>query len=225
MVAMQDEVALSTETFWVLGFGQFGRRAVQQLRKTAPTSSIVVVDRQPLLDLPADINFVCADGVEWLIEHFTPDAGVNKIIPALPLHLAADWLKKKLSDEHRIVSSAEILDEQLHHFPHPIRLNRSRIVVSHADFLCPPNCSEPGEICTYTQSQRPVSLYRLLETIVVDDFIPLILRSRQFASGVGGFFPEDLWTLLESARSLPETPLLIGTACKCHGIVDGFVIE
>ncbi len=221
MASGQGETISSRETFWVLGCGQFGRRAVKLLRKAAPGSNIVVVDRLPVLNLPDDIEIVCADGVEWLAEHFNPETYVNKIIPALPLHLAADWMTKKLSAEHRIVRSAEIPERQLHHFPHPIRLSPSRVVMSHADFLCPPNCPEPDDICTYTQRRRPLSLYRLLETVTVGDFVPLILRSRQFASGVGGFFPEDLWNLLERARLLPETPLLVGTACKCHGIIDG----
>lgn len=221
MTSKEDDTASLRETFWVLGCGQFGRRAVKLLRKAAPASNIVVVDRLPVRDLPHNIEIVCADGVEWLAENFTPNATVNKIIPALPLHLVADWMKKKLSDEHRIVFSEAILDEQLHQFPHPFRLSPSRVVMSHADFLCPPNCSEPDNLCTYTQMQRPPSLYRTLETMAPGNFVPLILRSRQFASGVGGFFPEDLWKLLERARLLPDTPLLIGTACKCHGIVDG----
>jgi len=207
----------------VLGGGQFGQRAVELLKKDAPSSNIVVIDRVPIRGLPAEIEIVCADGVEWLAEHFTPYAGVRKIIPALPLHVAADWVKKKLSDEHRIVRTTEITEERLAIFPHPIRLSPNRVVISHADFLCPPNCSEPDALCTYTQMCRPLALYRLLERINVGNFVPLILRSRQFASGVGGFFPEDLWGLLERARLLPNTPLLIGTACKCHGIIDGLI--
>jgi len=218
---MLENSTSSPETIWVLGGGQFGRRAVDLLYKAAPGSNIIMVERLPVRDMRANIEVVCADGVEWLNEHFTPDSIVSKIIPALPLHVAADWLKKKLADENRIVHSAEITEQHLHLFPHPLRLSLSRVVMSHADFLCPPNCSEPGDICTYTGQQRPLSLYRLLEELTFDDFVPLIVRSRQFASGVGGFFPEDLWHLLERARLLAATPLLIGTACKCHGIVDG----
>lgn len=221
MVSMHNNTTSSRETFWVLGGGQFGRRAVELLQKAAPTSNIVVVDRVPIRDLPFKIEIVCADGIEWLTEHFTPNACVNKIIPALPLHVAADWLKKKLTEEHRFVRASELPDELLHLFPHPIRLSASRIVMSHADFLCPPNCSEPDALCTYTQKPRPLELYHLLERIEFGNVVPLILRSRQFASGVGGFFPKDLWNLLERARLLPDTPLVIGTACKCHGVVDG----
>lgn len=220
MTLRQDTKAAATGTLWIIGGGYFGRRAAELLRKDAPTGKIVVVDRLPIRDLPGDIDTVCADGVDWLVEHLTPGTDVDSIIPALPVHLAADWLKISLLNEHRIVRSPEISDAQLRHFPHPLRVSRSRIVMSHADFHCPPNCSEPDILCTYTQRPRPQSLYRLLATMDNGDFTPLILRSRQFHPGVGGFFPEDLWHLLERARALPGTPLLIGTACKCHGIVD-----
>ncbi len=221
MTVVQDELPSPIEIFWVLGCGKFGRRAVRHLRKAAPTSKIIVVDRQPVKDLPNDIDIVCADGVEWLAENFTPDADVSKIIPALPVHLAAEWLKKKLSEKNRFVRSIEIFDEQLQQLPNPVRLSRSRAVISHADFLCPPYCSEPDDICTFTQKQRPPSLYHILETKVYGNFVPLILKSRQFFPGVGGFFPEDLRKLFDHAQLLSDTPLLIGTACRCHGIVDG----
>ncbi len=215
------KIATVPETFWVVGGGQFGGRAVELLQKDAPTAKIIVVDNLQDRNLPGGIEFVCADGIEWFAEHFTPNAAVDKIIPALPVHLAADWVKTKLIADGRIVHSTEILDEQFHHFPNPLRIDSSRVVMSYADFICPPNCSEPDELCTYTGKQRPLSLYLLLASLVINDFVPLIIRSRQFHSGVGGFFPQDLWTLLERVRSLPDTPLLIGTACKCHGVVDG----
>jgi hypothetical protein len=217
----QNTRVSSPETVWVLGCGQFGRRAVELLQKAAPAANIVVVDRQPVRDLPEDIEVVCADGVEWFSEHFNQDSVVNKIVPALPVHLVAEWLRKKLTAEHRTVHSVEIPDNQLHHFPHPIRLSRSSVVMSHADFICPSNCSEPEKICTYTKRPRPQALYSLLETVDLKNFTPLIVTSRQFALGVGGFFPEDLWNLFERSRGLPGAPLLIGTACKCHGVVDG----
>ncbi|MCP4343100.1 MAG: hypothetical protein GY799_30555 [Desulfobulbaceae bacterium] len=221
MALSQNKIVSSPETVWVLGYGEFGRRAVELLQKAAPAANIVVVDRQPVRDLSEDIEVVCADGVEWFSEHFNQDSVVNKIVPALPVHLVAEWLKKKLTAEYRTVHSVEIPDNQLHYFPHPIRLSHSRVVMSHADFLCPPNCSEPEKLCTYTKQPRPQALYSLLETVVLKNFTPLIVRSRQFALGVGGFFPEDLWDLFERGRGLPGASLLIGTACKCHGVVDG----
>lgn len=219
---MKTEPALLQKTAWVIGGGRFGRRAVGALRKSDPNGDIVVVDKEPLRNLPSNIELICADGIDWFTEHFLPNTCVDKIIPALPLHLVADWIKKKLANERRTVRSEEILDKHLHHFPHPMRISPSRIVMSHADFICPPNCSEPDDICTYTQERRPISLHHILEIIQIGDFVPLIIQSRQFAPGVGGYFPEDLWGLLHRTKQKPGTPLLIGTACKCHGIVDGF---
>ncbi len=214
------KIAPAPETFWVIGGGQFGRRAVELLKKDAPAGKIIVVDNRPDRNLPTGIELVCADGIDWLTEHFTVSAAVDKIIPALPVHLAADWVKKKLIDDGRIVHSTEIPEEHLHHFPNPLRVESSRVVMSYADFICPPRCSEPDKLCTHTGKQRPLSLYLLLASLTINDFVPLTIRSRQFHSGVGGFFPQDLWQLLERVRALPDTPLLIGTACKCHGIVD-----
>ncbi len=218
---LQQSKAPEKQTCWVIGGGQFGRRAVELLQKVAPAGKILVVDNLPDRNLPNGIEMVCADGIEWFAKHFIPGAAVGKIIPALPVHLVADWLKKKLIDDGRIVHSTDILDEQLRHFPNPIRIGPSRVVMSYADFICPPNCSEPAELCTYTGKPRPLPLYRLLASLVINDFVPLIIKSRQFHCGVGGFFPQDLWRLLERVRSLPDSPLLIGTACKCHGVVDG----
>lgn len=220
MAARQHKTGSSREYIWVIGGGQFGRRAGELLLNTASANKIIVVDHLPIEDLPGDIQFVCADGVEWLVEQFTPDAVVSKIVPALPVHLAAEWLKQKLLDEQLIVRGVEIPELVFNRFPHPIRLAPDQAVASHADFLCPPNCSEPDELCTFTQEPRPQSMYRLLERMDCGTYVPIIVRSRQFAPGVGGFFPDDLWNLLERARALPEIPLLIGTACKCHGIIN-----
>lgn len=222
MADKQERSASSDETVWVLGGGQFGQRAVNLLRKAAPAVNLVVIDLQPLGDLPADVECVRADGVAWLVEHFVRQTRVGKIIPAIPRHLAAEWLKKKLVAERADVRALDIPEQLLLRFPHPMRLSPDQIVMSHADFICPPNCAEPDELCSYTRRPRPTPLYHLLATMDCGSFTPLIIRSRQFAAGVGGFFPEDLWQLLARARSLPGMPLLVGSACKCHGIVDGF---
>ena len=116
---MQIKITASRKTIWVLGGGHFGRQAVQKLKKNALSCNIVVVDKNPIQDLPVDVKFVCADGVEWLAEYLTQDACVDKIIPALPLHLAADWVKKKLSEECRLVSPATIPDKLMQLFSKP----------------------------------------------------------------------------------------------------------
>ena len=212
----------SQETIWVIGGGKFGQRAIQSLRRTQPDSTIILIDHLTVLDLQSDIDFVCSDGIEWLVEQFVPDSVVTKIIPTIPIHLAAEWLKRKILCEGGFIRSLEIPDELLYHFPHPIRLSPSKSVLSHADFICPENCAEPDKLCSYTLKPRPPSLYNLIETTDCGNFTPIVVRSRQFAPGVGGFFPEDLWNLLARVSLLPDTPLLVGTACKCHGVINAF---
>ena len=223
MVTMRPErTPSSTESIWVIGGGKFGRLAVRLLHKETPSATIIVVDHKLISDLPPDIEVVCGEGVEWLAEQRFSESLVTKIIPVIPVHLTAEWLKLKLGADGGSLSSVEISENLLQQLPHPIRVRPDKIVISHADFICPENCSEPDTLCTYTQQLRPPSLYGVLETMDWGDLTPIIVRSRQFAPGVGGFYLKDLWNLLIRAKSLPGVPLLIGTACKCHGVLDSF---
>ncbi len=213
------------ETIWILGGGQFGSRAARILRQQLPAATILVVDMHSPGNLPGGVELVCDDCVNWLVNNLTTTAAVNKIVPAVPLHVAAEWLKKKLSLAGFCVQDVEIPDNVLRLLPHPFRITPAQIAVSHADFLCPPDCPEPEIFCTATGLPRPLPLFQLLASSIFADFTPVILRSRQFSSGVGGFYPADLWTLLEHCQLRPAQPLLIGTACLCHGIVDGISLQ
>ena len=219
----QHESTSVPDVVWILGAGQCGHRAAELLRKVSPQTLIYVVEKRRTLDFPDDIETMHADGIEWLAEHFTPGSVVTMIIPALPVHLAAAWLKIKLSEQQSEARSVEIPQSLVDQLPNPIRLSDSTVTTSKADFLCPPHCSEPDEYCSYTGKRRSLPLHDFLESMECGIFEQLIVRSRQFAPGVGGFFPDDLWNLLEKARLKAEIPLLVGTACKCHGIIDGII--
>lgn len=214
----------ATESIWILGGGQFGRHAVSKLRQNSPDANIILVEKETLAEPLRNVTCIHEDGVAWLTRNLTIDAKVNKIVPALPLHLAAEWMKHVLSEKGIPWQSVDIPDELLSCLPHPLRQSPSQAVVSHADFICPTHCREPDKICTSTGKKRPKALYELIENMAHAPFASLVIRSRQFASGVGGFFPEDLWNVFQQSESLHKTPLLIGTACKCHGIIDGLII-
>jgi hypothetical protein len=214
----------ANDEIWILGGGQFGSHAVSMLYKNSPGASIILVEKKRLAEPPENVTCVHEDGIAWLTRNLTADAKVSKIVPALPLHLAAEWLKKILSEKDIPCQPADIPDELLNHFPNPLRQSSSQAVLSHADFICPSHCREPDKICTHTGQKRPQALYELIKNMEYQPFTSLVVRSRQFAPGVGGFFPEDLWNLYEHAKSILNTPLLIGTACKCHGIIDGLTI-
>lgn len=210
------------EAIWIIGGGQVGQYAIEVFQKSFPAAAIFVVEKAAGRTYPENITLLNQDGVDWLARELTPQTPVSKIVPALPLHLAAEWVKKKLAEEKIAVQQEEIPDELLAKLPHPIRISKSQVTASHADFICPSNCREPNEICSYTKQPRPPALYQLLETVTWLDFHPVIIRSRQFAPGLGGFYPEDLWNLYQQVKLRPEAPIFLGTACKCHGIIDCF---
>jgi hypothetical protein len=224
MVKAPDAMGSAGKEVWILGGGRFGRQAAEVLQKKVPGAAITVVDKEVIAGLPGNIDFVQAEAVEWLVEHLAGDSAGIKIVPAIPVHLIAEWLKRKISSAGSVVESVEIADELLKNFPNPYRLSPSQLAVSHADFLCPPTCVEPEDVCTYTREPRPAPLYEVLQKQPCGKFTPVIIRSHQFGGGVGGYYPDDFRQLHERVVLLPKIPLLIGTACKCHGIVDGLLV-
>ncbi len=204
---------------WIIGGGKFGRQAAMALHGKVENPNIIVIDKQQRAVFAEKIAQVLDEGIEWFFREFTPNGTVDMIIPALPVHLAAEWLKMKLLEAKMHVSSVNIPEQILHQLPNLYSQSGSQCVISHADFLCPAHCSEPENICSYTKKRRPEPLYQVIEKTVRPYFIPLVLQSRQFAPGVGGYFPRDLWGLLDEALLHPGKPLLVGTACKCHGVM------
>lgn len=213
------------EAVWILGGGQFGLHAAKQLHRVNPTVHIVIVEQQPKDHFPSYVKIVQAEAVEWLYSALTPECDVDKIVPALPIHLAAEWLKYSLTKMGMKSSSFYLSDQFIANLPNPYRITDSEVAVSHADFLCPVDCDESGKCCTFTRLAREEDLYQLLGKIVCGDEQPVIIRSRQFAAGVGGFFSTDLFHMRDKIVTCRQKKILLGTACRCHGIVSGIHIH
>ena len=205
--------------FWVIGAGHFGQIAVRRIVRRIPGAEIKIVDRcLPGSGLDSAIQ-VQADGVAWLKEMLTIDAPVDMIVPAIPVHVAAGWIRLVLSDRYDAQPLA-ISAEWLAQLPHAMAGSPGQAYVSHADFICPDNCPEPSDRCTHTGKPRPMDLFRLLAELKLDDVLPIVLRSHQLLPGVGGFLPADLFSALNLAVQNHRRPLMIATACRCHGVVD-----
>ncbi len=213
------------EFIWVLGGGRFGHQAALTLRKKNPAARIVVVDPEPAKKLPDEIEIISDDGITWFTNNFYPETKVTAIIPALPRHLAAEWLKQIFTRDEIVIETAELSDLHIQSLPHPIRQNPGQVTISYADFLCPPHCNEPEKSCTYTQKIRPTPLYQFLTNMDFTPFNNFVIRSRQFAPGVGGYTPQDLWNLYSRVSFFTDAPLMLATACKCHGIIDTFTLK
>ena len=73
-----------------------------------------------------------ADGVVFLEQNLDADEGPDWIIPALPIHLAAEWclVRQKTERFSRVPLPAEIKPL----LPNPMEAYNGDIYVSHADF-------------------------------------------------------------------------------------------
>ena len=151
-------------------------------------------------------------------QHLNAAKPPDWIIPALPVHLAAEWFLVRMGPERldRVTVPSKI--ESL--LPNPIRGSDGNIYVSHADFRCPDDCAEPRDICTVTGEPRKRNMFEILSDIHLPSFKALVIRSHQLGAGIGGYRPKHHLTLLDKVDQA-RGQLLVGTACRCHGVITG----
>lgn len=207
------------KTVWIIGAGKFGMKAAHALSSHA---DILLIDKNEALCQRIGMNAVCTDGVAYLSRYLEKNTPVI-IVPSAPIHLAYHWVKQKLEPEF-ILQPIEIPKQILSKLPHPFNGKQGEIYLSYAEFICPDNCPEPAEICTYTGKSRPGTLYKLLESLSCDDVESVVVRSRQLAPGLGGYEPAALFAALEAVRKSTK-PMLFSTACRCHGVMHAFVVK
>jgi len=209
------------EEIWIMGLGQFGLLAVQKLSKGRKERHFVLVDPiQENLSRGAGPNRILeqTDGVTFLKQHLQTGNGPDWIIPALPVHLAAEYCLVRLGPG-RI--RRRILPPEIEpHLPNPICGSEGNIYVSHADFKCPADCAEPRDICTVTQKIRKQNMYEILGNLRLTSFKPFVIRSHQLGPGIGGYRPKQLFRLIDQVEQA-KGDLFVSTACRCHGVVTG----
>ena len=209
------------EEIWIIGVGHFGTIAFQRLSQDVKDRHFVLVDplEEHLLKCKSPTaTLEVSDGMDFCEKHLKKGRQPDWIIPALPVHLAAEWILLHLGPKRlrRIPIPAEL--EVL--VPNPMRGPEGNLYVSHADFRCPADCDEPRDICTVTQDIRHQNMFELLEDIDIGPFKPLTIRSHQLGPGIGGYRPEKLFDLMENVDQ-DQGPILLSTACRCHGVITG----
>ena len=221
---LQSNKAKGPTRFWILGAGRFGQMAIDRISRRIAGASITVVDRHNISLDHAGITTIRQDGIKWLTTMLHANAPADMIVPAIPVHVAAEWLVYKLKEKYEILS-INIPDSWLARMPNALRGKVGQTYVSHADFRCPDNCPEPEKRCTHTGKPRPDDLFRLLATLDFERALPLVLRSHQLLPGVGGIYPRDLIDAWSTACNNNQRPLMIATACRCHGVMDFIRLE
>jgi hypothetical protein len=203
---------------WIIGVGQFGWLAVQRLSGRMAETHFLLVDPdgQNLSRAKGPSRtLIKEDGVRFLHTSLTDRARPDWIIPALPVHLAAEWcllhLRKRGWKRREIPETIHPL------LPAPLLGPSGDVYVSHANFKCPDDCAEPRDLCTVTQERRKRNMFELLADLPVSPCQPVVIRSHQLGPGIGGYRPSQLMDLLSRIESGPPK-VLVCTACRCHGV-------
>ena len=208
---------------WIIGAGRFGRLAADRLTGKIKDLHLVLVDlAAEKLNIAKGLGrtLIQADGAAYLAEHLQKREAQHPdwIVPAVPIHLAAEWclLDQGKKNLNRIPIPSD-MDPLL---PHPMRVENGNIFVSHADFLCPDDCAEPRDTCTFTGKPRKQNMFELLGDIHFPPWKPLVIRSHQLGAGIGGYRVRELFDLADQMKKA-RGPILLSTACRCHGVITG----
>jgi hypothetical protein len=207
-------------SYLIIGCGYFGSRAAEKLLQKNSLSKITVVDKnkralQKVSRL--SVKAVTSEGVSYLERFLDESQKVDYMIPAVPFHLAFEFILsqlKPLGGKRRKVPPLSGL-------PNPMTGTAGDLYTSYADFLCSEDCPEPAQYCTATGQRRTRPLYQILNDLK-GTFASKVIRSQQLGLGIGGFRPEVLFDLLEDIKKNRNSDrlMLISTASRCHGVTS-----
>ncbi|MGZ3493485.1 MAG: NAD-binding protein [Thermodesulfobacteriota bacterium] len=206
--------------YLIIGCGHFGSRAAEKLIRKDPNSKIIVVDKnkralKKVSRLP--IQIIACDGISYLNQFLLQRRKSDYIIPAVPFHLAFEFILsqlKPLGGKRKKLPSLSGL-------PNPVKGRTGDLYISLADFICSEDCPEPAQYCFATKKKRPKSLYEILNDIQ-GAFESTVIRSLQLGPGIGGFRLKALLGVLEDIRKKRNSDrlILISTASRCHGVTS-----
>jgi hypothetical protein len=215
---------MNSRSYLIIGCGHFGRRAIEKLHRKDPHSKIIAVDKneeqiKKISHLPVE-TIIC-DGLLYLNKFFSEGRSANYIVPAVPFHLAFEFILsqlKPLGAKRRKVPT-------LPGGPNPRRGKKGDLYTSLAEFLCPEDCPEPTKYCTATKEKRAKPLYKILMDLK-GPFESKVVRSYPLRPGLGGFRFIELVALLEyvKKRRASKRIILISTASRCHGVTSAISI-
>jgi len=214
------------DNFWIIGGGKFGLRAARVLGKKHSAANLTIVEKKETVCRQLDrlgFEAVCMDGIQYIELNLTDGPDPDWIVPAIPLHVAYEWIRSKLAKTHK-VQKIPVPKDLVTTLPHPIETETGQLFISIADFKCPENCPEPDDICTYTGEPRRMVLHGFLKSIQRKDLNSVVIQSHQLAPGVGGYTPRALFAALNEIKAA-QGPIMLSTACSCHGVIDAFQLS
>ena len=207
---------------WILGAGKFGSLAAEKTRNKFPDAAITITDRDAEkverlcrgLGIMGEVN----DSIRSVTRQPLDDH--VWVVTTVPVHVGFEWVLHELSKEKDEVTRLPVPAAAAPQVPNPIRSPvGTTIYASFETFICPDFCTEPEEACTKSGKARIRNLFEVFTEIVIPEFTPVVLRSWQLAGGVGGYPARSMKDLLGAVAQRPGK-YLIGTSCRCHGVLD-----
>ena len=206
----------------ILGAGKFGRQAVAKLTRNE-RSRVTVVDSDSTRCAAVageGVDILCEEGISHLADSLENPEPPDWIIPAIPTHVAFEWLRTTLPEGVHL-EVFPVPGPVRARIPNPMAGDAEQVYASYADFICPDDCPEPADTCSYTGQPRKGILFKTLAQIQYENYTAVVVRSRQLAPGLGGYRPGDLLAARNAVLSA-QGPVLFSTACKCHGVMQAF---
>jgi hypothetical protein len=206
----------------ILGAGRFGSLAAEKTRRKFPEAAITITDTDAgkvervsrALGITGEVN----DSIRSITGQ--PPAGHVWVVPTVPVHVVFEWVLHELSKEKDAVTRLPVPAAAAPQVPNPIRSPAGTTIYSSFEtFICPDFCAEPEEACTKSGKARIRNLFEVFAEIAIPEFTPVVLRSWQLAGGVGGYPVRSMKDLFETVAQRPGK-YLVGTSCRCHGVLD-----
>ncbi|MDI9644339.1 MAG: hypothetical protein QFX35_03865 [Candidatus Verstraetearchaeota archaeon] len=233
---LQDERRLGS--VMILGGGKYGTTAVKRLRGKA--ERVLVVDVDPdcqargyadrtissFEEPPAGVSFVLADGASFLASAIDRGTPPDFVVLTIPKNvMAALFISWAESFGMRVEFDVESMLKAAAGLPGRYLVARDTIfgvlVASYArDHTCLDGCMQP-EVCPVSGERRGLSMLEIVKATAVGDYVR-IFESKLLERDVGGVEGREI---LEAYKDFCSSlrqgmRMVIGTACRCHAIVN-----
>lgn len=215
--------------YCIIGGGHFGEVAVQAFLAHDPKANIEIVDTDREVCAKwrqQGIHAIHISGPQYLwgllgTGKIESGSLPDWIVPSVPIHLAYEWLKTHMADHYRFDPMA-VPDQVAAQLPNTMAGAGKALYFSLADFRCPAKCPAPADHCAHTGTPRPLWACQLAAAVRFQDFRSIAVYSEQLHPGVGGYRPTALLEAAQQVRKAALHPILLSTACRCHGVMHGF---
>ncbi|MBN2157099.1 MAG: hypothetical protein JW776_13730 [Candidatus Lokiarchaeota archaeon] len=218
-----ESVQIYSNTYFILGAGQFGRIALEYAQNQDSKPTILVIDK---IDTPLvheyhrladehELNIIWntsngrfflqkdVKNLPFLFLFGFPDY----FIPAIPLHVLAFLLQEFLQSIHADIQVRNSIPHDkwniiLNSIPKQVVLdadpNNGVILLSWVKEgeICPPNCIAPIRFCPHHNRKKPFTITEIVRKVSIPDILNLTIESHQATAGLGIIKGMELKNLL-----------------------------